>query len=168
MLTLLASLFLAAPADTIRPVTVIVVRHAEKAAEPANNPGLSPAGVARAAAIDSAVADAKVTAILVTPYLRNSETAAPVARRFGLTPIVVPISGGAGGVQLHAAAMAAKARELGGTVLVVGHSNTVGAVVEALGGPKVGNLPETEYTLMWTVVVDGGGVRVVRSRVGER
>ncbi len=29
MLTLLASLFLAAPADTLRPVTVIVVRHAE-------------------------------------------------------------------------------------------------------------------------------------------
>lgn len=165
MLTLLASLFLAAPADTLRPVTVIVVRHAEKAAEPANNPGLSPAGVARAAAIDSAVADAKVTAILVTPYLRNTETAAPVARRFGLTPIVVPVTA-QGGVKLHATTMAAKARELGGTVLIVGHSNTVGAIVEALGGPVVGNLPETEYTLMWTVVVDGGGVRVVRSRVG--
>jgi len=165
MLTLLASLLFAAPADTLRPVTVIVVRHAEKAAAPANNPPLSPAGVARAAALDTALADAKVTAILVTPYLRNSETAAPVAKRFRLTPTVVPITP-QGGVKLHALAMAAKARELGGTVLVVGHSNTVGAIVEALGGPKVGDLPETEYTLMWMVVVDGDGVRVVRSRVG--
>jgi len=165
MLTLLASLLFAAPADTTRPVTVIVVRHAEKAVAPANNPPLSPEGLARAAALDTALADAKVTAILVTPYLRNTETAAPVARRFGLTPIVVPVTA-QGGVKLHATTMAAKARELGGTVLIVGHSNTVGAIVEALGGPVVGNLPETEYTLMWTVVVDGGGVRVVRSRVG--
>jgi broad specificity phosphatase PhoE len=167
MLTLLFSLLLAAPADTTRPVTVIVVRHAEKAAAPANNPPLSPAGQVRAAALDSALADAKVSAILVTPYLRNNETAAPVAKRFGLIPIVVPITA-QGGVKLHATTMAAKARELGGTVLIVGHSNTVGAIVEALGGPKVGDLAETEYTLMWTVVVGGDGVRVVRSRVGEK
>ncbi len=165
MLTLLFSLLLTAPADTTRPVTVIVVRHAEKAAQPAGNPPLSPGGVARAAALDSALADANVTAILVTPYLRNSETAAPVAKRFGLTPLVVPITP-QGGVKLHATAMAAKARELGGTVLVVGHSNTVGAVVEALGGPKVGDLPDSEYTQLWTVVVREGVVTVVRSRFG--
>ena len=165
MLTLLASLLLLTPTDTIRPLTVIVVRHAEKAAEPASNPGLSAAGVARAAALDSTLADAKVTAILVTPYRRNTETAAPIAARFGLTPIVVPITA-QGGVTLHATTMAAKARELGGTVLIVGHSNTVGAVVEALGGPKVGNLPDSEYTLLWTVVVGEDGVRVVRSRFG--
>lgn len=165
MLSLLFSLLFAAPADTLRPLTVIVVRHAEKAAEPASNPGLTAAGVARAAALDSALADAKVTAILVTPYRRNTETAAPIASRFGLTPIVVPITA-QGGVKLHALAMATKARELGGTVLIVGHSNTVGAVVEALGGPKVGDLPDGEYTLLWTVVVDGQGVRVVRSRFG--
>jgi phosphohistidine phosphatase SixA len=167
MLPLLLSLLIAAPADTLRPLTVVVVRHAEKAAAPANNPPLSPAGVARAAALDSALADAKVSAVLLTPYLRNSETAAPVARRFGLTPMVVPITP-QGGVKLHALAMAAKARELGGTVLIVGHSNTVGAIVEALGGPKVGDLPESEYTQMWTVVVGEGGVRVVRSRFGEK
>jgi len=165
MLSLLFSLLLLAPTDTTRPLTVIVVRHAEKAAEPASNPGLTAAGVARAAALDSALADTKVSAILVTPYRRNTETAAPIASRFGLTPIVVPITA-QGGVKLHALAMAAKARELGGTVLIVGHSNTVGAVVEALGGPKVGDLPDSEYTLMWTVVADGQEVRVVRSRFG--
>ena len=86
MLSLLLSLFLAPPADTLRPTTIVVVRHAEKSAEPANDPALSPAGVARAAALDSALADAKVTAIIVTPYRRNAETAVPVAKRFGLTP----------------------------------------------------------------------------------
>ena len=165
MLPLLLSLFLAAPTDTLRPTTIIVVRHAEKSAEPANDPSLSPAGLVRAAALDSAVADAKVTAIIVTPYRRNAETAAPVAKRFGLTPIVMPIAPQLG-IKGHALAVAAKARELGGTVLVVGHSNTVGAVVEALGGPKVGDLPDSEYTQLWTVVVGEDGVRVVRSRFG--
>lgn len=165
MLSLLASLLFISAPDTLRPTTVFVVRHAEKSAEPANDPALSPAGIARAAALDSALAGTKLTAIIVTPYRRNVETAAPLARRFGLTPIVIPIPA-QGGVPLHAIAVAAEARRLGGTVLVIGHSNTVGAVVEALGGPAVGDLPDNEYQSLFTVLLGEGGAQVVRGRFG--
>src|SRR5690606_4222872 len=108
MTSLLPALLLAlapqAPADTVQPPTVVVVRHAEKA-DASRDPSLSEAGRARALALDSALADARVTAVIVTPYRRNAETAAPVAARHGLTPIVVPVSGG---VDTHAAAVAAE------------------------------------------------------------
>ena len=80
MLSLLALLLIAAPADTNRHPTVIIVRHAEKASETERDPSLSDAGRVRAAALDSVLADAKVVAILVTQYKRTAETAALVAR----------------------------------------------------------------------------------------
>ena len=169
MTSLLPALLLAlapqAPADTVQPPTVVVVRHAEKA-DASRDPSLSEAGRARALALDSALADARVTAVIVTPYRRNAETAAPVAARHGLTPIVVPVSGG---VDTHAAAVAAEARRHEGTVLVVGHSNTVGAIVAALGGSSdVGDLCESAYQWMFLVrpAPPGGAAMTVRGRYG--
>jgi phosphohistidine phosphatase SixA len=166
MLSALLVSLLAAPAspvDTL-PVVVVVVRHAEKAAEPARDPGLTDAGVARAAALDSLLADAKVTAILVTPYRRNRETAALVARRHGIEPTVIPITGG---IAAYAEAVAAEARRVGGTVLVVGHSNTLDEVVAALGGDGAfGDLCDHQYQSVWTVIVDATGSRTIRSRFG--
>lgn len=170
MLTLVPALFLAfapmAQADTTTPVTVVVVRHAEKA-DASRDPELSDLGQARALALDSALVDAQISAIIVTPYKRNAQTAAAVARRHGLTPIVIPI---AGGVAAHAKAVAAEALRHAGTVLVVEHSNTVGAVVKALGGTAtVGDLCETAYQWIFLVQPARGGsglATTVRSRYG--
>jgi phosphohistidine phosphatase SixA len=170
MLSLLPALLLAlapqAPVDTLDPPTVVVVRHAEKV-DASRDPALSDAGRARAMALDSALADARVTAIIVTPYRRNAETAAPVAARHGLTPIVVPVSGE---VDAHAAAVAAEALRHHGTVLVVGHSNTVGAVVAALGGTAtIGDLCESAYQWMFMVrptPTSDGAAMTVRTRYG--
>ncbi len=166
---ILALLFaLAAPiqADTLTPPTVVVVRHAEKA-DASRDTDLSAAGYARALALDSALIDAPVSAIIVTPYKRNAETAAAVAKRHGITPIVVPVTGG---VEAHAKAVAAEVRRHSGTVLVVGHSNTVGAVVKALGGTAtIGDLCETAYQWMFLVRPAGQGsgpTMTVRSRYG--
>lgn len=166
---ILALLFaLAAPiqADTSVPPTVVVVRHAEKA-DASRDTDLSAAGYARARALDSALIDAHVSAIIVTPYKRNAETAAAVARRYGLTPIVVPLTGG---VAAHAKAVAAEALRHSGTVLVVGHSNTIGAVVAALGGTAtIGDLCEAAFQWMFLVRPAGEGsgpTMTVRSRYG--
>jgi hypothetical protein len=48
------------------PVVVVLVRHAEKAASPADDPGLSQEGRARAEALAAALAEADVDAIVVT------------------------------------------------------------------------------------------------------
>jgi broad specificity phosphatase PhoE len=61
------------------PTVVVVVRHAEKAATPANDPPLTEAGVARAKALAVVLADADVQAVISTPLVRTRETARPTA-----------------------------------------------------------------------------------------
>lgn len=152
---------LALPLHLVAAQTAVVVRHAEKASETERDPVLSAAGQARAAALDSVLLGGQVTAIIVTPYHRTRETGALVARRFGLTPVEVAVSGG---VPAHARAVAAEVAKHKGTVLVVGHSNTVGAIVAALGGTAdVGDLCDSEYQTLFVVMPDGA---TVRSRFG--
>jgi hypothetical protein len=70
-------------------------------------------------------------------------------------------------VAQHAAAVAAAARGARGTVLVVGHSNTVGPIVAALGGPAGVRLCDAQYATLHVVVPDGArGARLVRSFYG--
>src|SRR5438105_14696907 len=57
--------------------TVLIVRHAEKAAEPADDPPLTAAGDARARELWVAIKDAGVTAVITTQLLRTRATAQP-------------------------------------------------------------------------------------------
>jgi broad specificity phosphatase PhoE len=157
----------AAVAAVVGP-TVIVVRHAEKGTTPANDPGLSAAGEARAQALAALLGGGRVTGIVTTQFQRTRLTAAPLAARRGLTPVVVPASSP---VEAHAAAVAAAARAAGGagdTVVVVGHSNTVAAIVHALGGaPQLPDLCDAQYATIYTVTPQrDGSARVTRASYG--
>jgi phosphohistidine phosphatase SixA len=143
----------AAPPASAGPAMVIVVRHAEKAAAPADDPPLSADGQARARALAAALADADVGAVLVTPRRRTADTATPLAAARGLTPEVVPFGPpGPAGIVGHARAVAdAARRHAGRVVVVVGHSNTVPAIVAALGGPRMADLCDAAYATMFVV-----------------
>ena len=89
-----------------------------------------------------------------------------MATALGITPEVIDVKGG---VAEHVAgiAQAIKTRHAGRTVLVVGHSNTVPAIVTALGGPKLPDLCDDFYDDLFTVVVSSdGSARVVHARYG--
>lgn len=153
------------PVSTIAPPTVVlIVRHAEKAAEPAKDPPLTEAGTARARALLTVARDAGVTAIITTPYLRTRATAEPTASALGITPEVVD----AGPLPQHAKAVADAARKhAGGTVLIVGHSNTIPAIVAALGAPQPREMCDSEYDGLFVVILgDTGPPRLIRSRFG--
>ena len=145
--------------------TVIVVRHAEKANQPANDPPLTPAGKERAKALATAVKDAGVTAVITTQFQRTRQTAEPTAAEFHLTPEVVAAKGS---VADHAAAVAqAVMLHAGGTILVVEHSNTVADVVAALGAPRPADVCDAEYDRMEIVTIQWGGkAGVIQSRYG--
>jgi phosphohistidine phosphatase SixA len=146
------------------PTVVIVVRHAEKGTTPANDPPLTEAGTARAKALAGALAGANVQAVITTQFARTKDTARPVTEAKS-APMEVVAAGG--GVPAHAKAVADAARKHAGkTVLVVGHSNTVSQIVEALGGPPAKDLCDSDYSFIWTVVLDGGAARVVKSTFG--
>jgi len=148
---------------TTPPTVVLLVRHAEKAAQPPQDPPLSEAGAARAQALVGVARDAGVTAIITTQYERTRKTAEPTATALHVTPEVVE----AGAVQ-HAKAVADQIlKHPGGTVLVVGHSNTVPAIVGALGAPRPRDLCDSEYDQLFVVVIgDAGPPRLIRSRYG--
>ena len=149
-----AALCLAGPLAAQQKTTVILVRHAEKAAEGGSDPAISPAGQARARILAAELADDSVDAILVTRFVRTQQTAAPVAAARSLTPRVVAIDGG---VEAHAAAVRQAVMEHAGhTVLIVGHSNTVPALVAALGGPAGIAIEEAEFGNLFTVTLEDG------------
>lgn len=87
-----------------------------------------PEGVVRAQALAHAAGLAGVTAVYHSDTNRTRDTAAPLARALGLTPVVYPANDVAGVV----AQVFADHR--GETVLVVGHSNPVPLIIAEAGG----------------------------------
>jgi broad specificity phosphatase PhoE len=153
------------PAQAAKTTTVILVRHAEKAAEPADDPPLTPDGEARARDLWNAIKDAGVSAVITTQFARTRATAQPTVTATHVTPDVVRTTGAnhpkdvADAVRKHA----------GQTVLVVGHSNTVPAIVEALGATRPRAICDPEYDNLYVVSIAADGkAGVVRAKFGAR
>ncbi|MFN8572447.1 MAG: histidine phosphatase family protein, partial [Gemmatimonadaceae bacterium] len=139
LLTALVALSLTAAAPSGRSDTlVLVVRHAEKAG-PTGDVPLSADGQQRAQALVGVARDAGVSAVVTTQFQRTRQTGAPVAEALGITPEVVAA---AADTKEHARQVAelVMGKHRGQTTLVVGHSNTVPAIVAALGGPTMRDL----------------------------
>ena len=132
--------------------TVFVVRHAERAdtaagAAPtmAADPELSDAGRARADSLAAALEDAEVVAIFATEFKRTQATAAPLAKALGLQ--VTTIS------SKEPAKLIQAVKSAGGNVLVVGHSNTVPAIVKDLGVAAPITVGDAEYDNLFVVTL---------------
>jgi phosphohistidine phosphatase SixA len=149
----------AAAASTAEPATdakpaptlVYVVRHAERAAEPKDDPLLSPEGSARAGLLAQMLVAANIRTIVTSQAKRTQDTALPLANRLGIAPNVVPAMRGE--LPKHIEAVVAEVRKARGAVLVVGHSNTVGPIVAALSSSTPMILCETSYANLFVVTL---------------
>jgi broad specificity phosphatase PhoE len=146
--------------------TIIFVRHAEKEAFPADDPGLSAAGKQRAAELARQLVDADVIAgidaIYSTSYRRTEETVQPVATALNL-PITPYDASNTESI------MDEIVREhKGKIILVVGHSNTVPALIGNMGASKnVPEISEYEYDNIYIVSVPWfGKTKTIRLRYG--
>ena len=159
--TLVATSTVAAAQSTL----VIIVRHAEKGAEPANNPPLTADGSARANALSEALAHAGIGAIISTPFERTLATARPLGTKLGIKVDTVPIGAG---VPAHAQAVAAAVhKHHGKAVLVVGHSNTIMPIAAALGAPSLPDLCDGDYDQIITLELQPSRPpRMTRTRFG--
>lgn len=150
------------------PTVVYVVRHAEKAATPADDPPLSAEGAARAAALADLLADAGVRHVYSSQFRRTRDTAAPLADRLGREVTVLPITG-----PDVAAALRAQARQIvteaeGAAALVVGHSNTVPIMIAEWTGEPMADLDEGAYGDLFVVTLQADGTaRLERRRYGS-
>ena len=141
-----------APARDTDAVTFIVVRHAEKGTDDARNPSLSEAGQARAQRLAALLSKEPVHAAYATAYRRTYQTAQPVAadRSIHITTY---------NAQLPASQFAEQLRALNktGTVLVVGHSNTVPDIVGALAGRPIDAISDDEFSRLYRVRIGADG-----------
>ncbi len=128
---------------------VILVRHAEKQAD-ISDPPLSEAGQARALVLREVLRDVRLAGVIVSDTRRTVLTAQPVAKAQAIETIVASTKAG---LAAHVADTAAQARKLAetGAVLIVGHSNTLPAIVRAFGGPERPDLPECAYSNLWVL-----------------
>lgn len=160
---LVASALLAVPGIAWAQKLVFVVRHAERAdmAAPGEqmqaqtDPMLSAAGYSRAQKLAGMLADAGVTAIYATEYRRTQDTAGPLASRLGLEVATI------GARDQDSLLERLRTTHADDVVLLVGHSNTVPAIVKAFGGPEF-TLGESEYDSLFVVVPSTGVTTRIR------
>ncbi len=117
--------------------TAILLRHAEKdpGADP-SDPGLSGAGRKRAQALSRLLARAGVSHLFASEFHRTRETLEPLAQAGNLKVEIVRAA--------NTAELAARIEALpvGSVSVVAGHSNTIPALAQALGG-EIANLEST-------------------------
>jgi broad specificity phosphatase PhoE len=148
----------ACPATAGAQTLVIAVRHAERADGGAGvqpmtgapaDPLLSQVGEARAARLAGLLADSGITAIFTTEFRRTQDTAKPLAAKLGLTPIVVK------GTDTADLLARLKSRHANDIVLIVGHSNTLPAIVKGLTGRNV-TIADSQYDDLFLLVPGSG------------
>ncbi len=136
------------------PMTIILVRHAEKKIVPPENkdPDLSAAGEARAKELALMFGNSGITAIFATQFKRTQQTVKPLSDKTG-----VPVTRT---VATKTADLVARIRSgpAGQVVFVAGHNNTVPEIIAALGGPQLPIIPEDEFDNLFILTVDAAGV----------
>ncbi len=134
--------------------TIYVVRHAEKEINDQNDkdPNLSEAGKKRAFDLLNYLQKEKIDVVLSTTFKRNTQTVAPVLAGRKL-PISYYDAHDFKGLkntigQFH----------LGKKILIVGHSNTVLEICEALGAkPDIPKLTDADYSYIFEIKIEKDG-----------
>ena len=144
---------------------VIVVRHAEKAPAPKEDPPLSAAGEARAQALLEALRDAGVSTIITTDQQRTRQTAAPLLTTLRLKGEIVPRTEQP---EADARAIGQTVRKAGGTVLVVSHQLTIPHIIRELGGPTVATVCDVEFSNLYVLLParSPAELKLIRSHFG--
>ena len=136
---------------------VILVRHAEQNQTAGGmmdgDPPLNEAGHRRAAELADNLKHAGITAVVTSQYLRARQTAEPIAAKLKLDPQVVKKDDAVG--------LGALLKSEPGTVLVIGHSDTIPGIMKALGHHAEFEFPKAEFNNAWIVVPRSEGTPVV-------
>jgi broad specificity phosphatase PhoE len=155
LIGLLLTALSAAASDQV----VFLVRHAEREATPAqgapaaqpahpgmmaDDPPLNAAGQARAAKLAATLASADIRFIFTTEYRRTRQTAAPLAQKLKLTPVMA--------ASKDPDPLVAQVRKAKGNVLIVGHSNTLPELLKKLGVKADVKIEDSEFDNLFVLV----------------
>jgi phosphohistidine phosphatase SixA len=173
LLAVLISLFQPALAqEEFKPVTVFLVRHAEKEAEPKEDPPLKKEGVRRSQELARLLGNAGVKTIITSHFARTKQTAEPLATKAGVTVTSITLKLNPTNPRLIAEESTAEVvnkilERAGESVLVVGHSNSIPDVIKILGGDIVPTIDDRKFDDLFIVTVYAKGkARVAHLKYG--
>lgn len=138
--------------------TFVVVRHGEKASDDPRDPSLNAAGIVRAQVLAGLLRGEPLHAAYATRYRRTQMTATPAARAAGIAVTTYD-------ADMPATEFAQQLQNAhpDGTVLVVGHSNTVPRIAAALCNCTVPAMGDDTFNLMHRIRVAPGTAPVLQS-----
>lgn len=135
--------------------TIVLVRHAEKVDETSQDPELSEAGKARAQLLVKKVNKYRPKEIFSTDFKRTRDTAAPIAAK---RRVQVQIYDPRKPQELVDRIMKSETKRF----VIVGHSNTVPGLANALGGKRLfRDLDDAEYGAIWVIKIKKGKVQKI-------
>jgi len=159
--------------DQFKPITVFLIRHAEREDEPRQDPPLSKDGVARSQALARLLSSAGIKAIFTSQFTRTKQTAEPLATKLGInvTPFTLK-SNPSNPRQIAEESTAEVTNKIlehaGESVLVVGHSNSIPDVIKMLGGDFIPTIDERKFDDLFIVnVYAKGKAKVVQLKYGS-
>lgn len=142
--------------------TLIISRHAETSGL-GSNPNLSAAGMERANELARILKPNKLNQVYSSNFNRTIQTATPAANNNSLSPIIYDPNNQADWIQNVIQNNKNK------NVLILGHSNTVPALLNILTGSNQYTLiPDTEYNNLFIVVLsEKGKANVIHMKYGS-
>jgi len=134
---------------------VFVLRHADREDEPTDD--LTPAGQERAELLARMLADSKVSLAYRTHFVRARKTLEPLEKKLsGSLTVREFILAGNTPTQAHVrdVVQAVKSQPADAVIVVVGHSDTVGPIIEGLGGELIVPIGPNEFDRFFVLFID--------------
>lgn len=138
---------------------IFLVRHAERADAPAqpqqshsmlaDDPPLTPAGEQRAARLAAVLSQSGIRAIYTSEFKRTRQTAAPLAEKLKIKPVMAAAK--------DPAPLVVQLKKAQAPVLVVGHANTIPDLIKGLGVTEVVTIGDNDYDNIFIVVRGASG-----------
>jgi len=158
--------------EEFKPITVFVVRHAEKEDEPKQDPPLKKEGVARSQELARVLGGANIKAIFTSQFARTKLTAEPLVAKSGAPVTSLTLKPNPSNLRLISEESTAELinkilQRPGESVLVIGHSNWIPDVVRMLGGDTAVTVDEQKFDDLFIVTVYAKGkAKVVQLKYG--
>jgi phosphohistidine phosphatase SixA len=169
----LASALFVVPQEDFKPITVYLVRHAERADEPRQDPPLTEKGTARAHELARILGNANIKTIITSQFSRTKLTAEPIAKQANVTVTSVSLSLSPSNPRMISEQSTAEVtnkilERAGESVLVIGHSNSISDVIKKLGGDVTPVIDEKKFDDLFVVTVYAKGrAKVAHMKYGN-
>lgn len=157
-----AALLFVVPQEEFKPITVYLIRHAERADEPRQDPLLTEKGTLRSQELARLLGNANIKAIITSQFARTKLTAEPLARKLNLDVTSISLSLNPANPRMVSEKSTAEVtnkilERAGESVLVIGHSNSIPDVIKMLGGDVTPVIDEKKFDDLFVVTVYAKG-----------